>query len=72
MKKMRFLITYNRCIFLHCFSFRACGLGFCAREVLHKKKHRRGVKEKWPKCQCAQKLPVHVLCQKNDTEVFDY
>ena len=52
MKKMRLLMTYNRCIFLHCFSFRACGLGLGARESAGQKKKRaqEWVKMKWTKC----------------------
>lgn len=64
MRKIRFLMTHNRCIFLHCLSCGACGLGLGANEVLDKKKKaQEWAKEKLPKCSHAHKLPVHVFCQ---------
>lgn len=55
-------MTHNRCIFLHCFSCTACGLGLGAREVLDKKA-KEWAKEKWPKSSHARKLTVRLLCQ---------
>lgn len=71
MKKIRLLMTHNRCIFLHCFSFRACGLGFVAREVLDKKSTGVGAGEMTKMWSCSEAYCTFVMKKYNvDIKAF--